>query len=298
MKRNTENVFVIAQKEFTDNLWSPRFQILLVVFSLILFFFSVRAAKNGDNIFEDGFLDVSQITGLFLPIYGIVLGFDTIVKEKNVKSMNILLTHPVYRDNVIAGKIAGGLITLALVIFLSVIASVGTMLIISGVEVQFAELNRILALSVISFVYISTFFALGLLTSIFSRSSANSFICNIAIWINLVLVFGAIVPVAASVITGESILDMENNYNALELSDKLQMLSPVHHYSEVVSGVQGLSVGSINFFTGNTNSGIFDTKYSLSDWFSQYRINIVFLVITPLLVFIFSFIAFLRMDIR
>ena len=136
MKQDVSNVFVIAQKEFADNLWSPRFISLVSIFTLIVFSFSYRAVINGRNIFELGFLDVAQIIAVFLPLLGIALGFDTIVKERKSASLNILLTHPVYRDNIITGKILGAMITLALVVSVAVASSVGTMLIISGVQVS------------------------------------------------------------------------------------------------------------------------------------------------------------------
>lgn len=193
MKQNIGNVFVIAQKEFADNLYSPRFRVLLSMFTLIIFSFSVQAGKNGFNIFDMGFLDVAQIIGLFLPLVGIALGFDAVVKERKSASLNVLLTHPVFRDNIIAGKITGGLATLALVVFLSVVASVGTMLVLTGIEIGLMELSRILIFAVIIFIYLTAFLALGVLISIFSSSSTNSFIYGIVAWISLVIIFGAII---------------------------------------------------------------------------------------------------------
>lgn len=298
MKQNIENVFVIAQKEFADNLWSPRFRVLLSMFTLIIFSFSVQSVKNGFNIFEQGFIDVAQIIGLFLPLVGIALGFDAIVKERKSASLNVLLTHPVFRDNIITGKIAGGLVTLALVVFISVIASVGTMLVLSGLQVGLMELSRVLIFAGITFIYLTAFLALGVLISIFSSSSTNSFIYGLVAWINLVIVFGAIISVAASIATGESILDLANNREARALNGELQKLSPIHHYAEAVAGVPGISVGSVNVMTGQKiSSGVFDTKHTIGDWFNDYWTNLVALAVMPILLFIAAFVAFLRKDI-
>ncbi|KPQ45124.1 MAG: putative ABC-2 type transport system permease protein [Candidatus Methanoperedens nitroreducens] len=97
MKRNLGNVFVIAQKEFADNLYSMRFLALLSIVTLIIFSMSYRNVTEGRNMFEIGFLGVAQIIGLFLPLLGIALGFDTIVKERKSGSLNVLLTHPIFR---------------------------------------------------------------------------------------------------------------------------------------------------------------------------------------------------------
>ncbi len=297
MKQNIENVFVIAQKEFADNLWSPRFRVLLSMFTLVIFSFSVQSVKNGFNIFELGFIDVAQIIGLFLPLVGIALGFDAVVKERKSASLNVLLTHPVFRDNIITGKIAGGLVTLALVVFISVIASVGTMLVLSGLQVGLMELSRVLIFAGITFIYLTAFLALGVLISIFSSSSTNSFICGIVAWINLIVIFGAITSVAASIATGESIFNPSNNHEAIALNSDFQMLSPMHHYAEVVMGIPGLSVGSFNVFTQKISLGIFDTKHTIWDWFNDYWTNLVALIVMPILLFITSIVTFLRKDI-
>ena len=170
---------MIAQKEFADNLWSPRFISLVSIFTLIVFSFSYRAVINGRNIFELGFLDVTQIIAVFLPLLGIALGFDTIVKERKSASLNILLTHPVYRDNIITGKILGAMITLALVVCVAVASSVGTMLIISGVQVSWIELNRVLIFAVLTYLYLSIFSTI--LNSCLSHNDASHFLLLFAL---------------------------------------------------------------------------------------------------------------------
>jgi len=74
--------------------------------------------KNGCELFNQGFsfIDVAQAITLFLPVLGFALGFDLVIKEKRSKSLNTLLTHPVFRDNIISGKIIGSLGALILVV--------------------------------------------------------------------------------------------------------------------------------------------------------------------------------------
>lgn len=298
MRLNLKNTFVIAQKEFADNLWSPRFRVLLLMFTLIIFSFSVQSGKHGYSIFEHGFLDVAQIIGIFLPLMGIALGFDAIVKERKSASLNVLLTQPLFRDNIIAGKIGGGLVTLVVVVFISVIASVGTMLVITGIQISLMELNRVIIFAIIIFIYLSTFLILGVLISIFSESSTNSFIYGIVTWINLIIIFGAIIATASSIITEESIFDLGNNHEALLLNRNLQKLSPLHHYAEVVAGFPELSVGGVSGIDNQKiSSGIFDTKHTIGEWLNDYWTNLVVLIVMPILLSISSFVAFLRKDI-
>lgn len=296
MKKN-RNALVIAQKEFADNVWSPRFIMLILIFTVIVFSFSYRAGmRPGDSIFHGIFIDVAQVIAVFLPLMGIALGFDAMIKERESGSLNVLLTHPVFRDNIITGKILGAMITLALVVCVSIVTVVGTMLMISGTEVSLLELNRLFIFAILTYLYLSIFMMLGILTSIISKSAINSLIYGIAVWLGLCVVFGLIIASIASITTGQMPLDLGNNDRFLELNADLQKLSPTHHYAETVMGVPGLSWGGI--LSGMpTVHGIFDTEHTLKQWWNEYWTNIVILLITPIILLIMSFIIFLRKDI-
>ncbi len=296
MKADMINIGVIAQKEFADHLYSPGFRMLLGIFTLMILSMSVISGENGCNIFEFGFLDVAQVIALFLPVLGLALGFDSVVREKNSKSLNTLLTHPVFRDNIISGKILGGLGALTLVIFISVIASIGTLLMLTGIDVGFSELSRIFIFSLLTFLYLSGFFAFSLLISIISKSSESSFISGLVVWINLILIFGAIVTAASSIITGELIVDLGHNEEAMALSEDLQKLSPASYYAEAVTGVR-VSYGSFGISSGKEAKGIFDMRVGLGTWLADYWTSTVVLAGIPVLMFIISYVIFLRRDI-
>ena len=295
--KKIRNALVIAQKEFADNVWSPRFIMLILIFTVIVFSFSYRAGMHsGDSIFHGSFIDVAQVIAVFLPLMGIALGFDAMIKERECGSLNVLLTHPVFRDNIITGKILGSMITLALVVCVSIVTVVGTMLMISGTEVCLMELNRLFIFTILTYLYLSIFMALGILTSIISKSATNSLIYGIAVWLGLCVVSGLIVASIASIATGQMPLDLGNNDRFLELNADLQKLSPTYHYAEAVMGVPGLSWGGV--LSGMpTVYGIFDTEHTLKQWWNEYWTNIVILLITPAILLIMSFIIFLRQDI-
>ena len=296
MEVNIKNVLVVAQKEFADNLWSPRFVSLVSVFAIILFSFSYRDSIKGINIFETGFVDVTQIIAVFLPLLGISLGFDSIIKEKKSASLNVLLTHPLYRDNIITGKILGAMITLVLVVFISVIVSVGTILLVSGTQVAFAELNRILVFTVLTYLYLSIFLLVGIFTSIISKNAINSLGNGICAWLVLCVVFGGLIMMISSTVTDQSVFDLGNNENVLDINSQLQKLTPVHYYSELIMGHPCMTWGG--FSRANPDAIIlFDTNYTLGQWVNEYWVDFLILVLMPLILLIMSFVAFLKQDI-
>ncbi|ABE52717.1 Hypothetical protein Mbur_1834 [Methanococcoides burtonii DSM 6242] len=296
MKTN-RNVFVIAQKEFADNMWSSRLIMLMLVFTVIVFsksYVTIIGAES--NIFRGLFIDVAQVIALFLPFMGIVLGFDAMTKERESGSLNVLLTHPLYRDNIIAGKTLGAMVTLALVVFLSIVTVVGTRLVASGAEFSSLMLNRLVIFTILTYLYLSIFMALGILGSIITKNATKSLIYNIAIWLVLCVAFGMIFTTTASIIAGHKPLDLTDNDNFLELNADIQKLSPTHHYAMAVSGVPSLSPLGVSS-ERPTVRGIFDTEHTLEQWWNELWTNVIILTITPVFLMIMAFMAFLRQDI-
>lgn len=148
---NFSNVKVIAQKEFTDHLKSPVFLSFTATFTLVVLAWSyvqgteVEYTLNvlGSPDIMRGFKGVAEVVGCFAPIIGIVLGFDAIVKEIRSSSMNVLLTHPVFRDNIILGKILGSGSCILLVLFFSINLATGVMLMASGLPITMQQIIRI-----------------------------------------------------------------------------------------------------------------------------------------------------------
>ncbi|MDD2438702.1 MAG: ABC transporter permease [Methanosarcinaceae archaeon] len=290
------NVFVIAQKEFADNLWSPRFIVLILAFIVIVFSISWHSGIGSGQAISRGYLDLAQIVSLFLPFIGITLGFDAICKEREAGSLNVLLTHPIYRDNIIAGKTLGAMLTLALVIFISIFTVLGSMLIESGAKFPLLRLNRLLIFAILTYLYLSIFLALGILGSIVTKNAIKSLIYNIASWLILCVVFGMLITTTASIITGHKPLDLDDNERFLELNADFQKLSPSHHYAMAVSGRPSLSWLGVSSERPAVQ-GIFDTEHTLGQWWNELWINVLILILTPLFLIIMAFVTFLRQDI-
>ncbi|WP_231622089.1 ABC transporter permease [Methanococcoides methylutens] len=296
MKTN-RNVFVIAQKEFADNVWSPKFIMLLLTFIVIVFSKSYIAGIGAEgNIFGGRFLDIGQIIALFLPFMGIALGFDAMSKERESGSLNVLLTHPLYRDTIITGKTLGAMLTLAMVVFVSTITVLGTLLVTSGAELSSLMINRFVIFAILTYLFLSIFVALGILGSIVTKNATKSLIYNIAIWLVLCIAFGMIVATASSIATGEKPLDLSNNDHFLEVNAVVQKLSPNHHYAMTVSGRPSFSWLGVSSEKPNVR-GISDTEHTLEQWWYELWPNVIVLIVTPAFLTIMAFMTFLRQDI-
>ncbi|MBE0525267.1 MAG: ABC transporter permease [Methanosarcinales archaeon] len=295
--KNTENVITIAQKEFTDHIWSPRFLAFAITFTLIVFVVGYQKGLEveylgnvtGTDGVLRGFWGVARVVGSFAPIIGIVLGFDAIVKEVKSGSMNVLLTHPVFRDNIITGKIIGSAICLFLVLSISISISTGAMLTISGIPVGVEDIFRIGIFTILTFFYVLIFLAIGVIVSVIVKNSSNSLIYSIAIWLLFTILFSQIILSGIYISTGE----MEDS---VEKAAGLLNLAPGHHYAQLTMGEN--DVGWKGTLGGDsTVKGIFDTRFTLTQWFTEFWMNLMMLVVTPIILLIIAFITFLRKDI-
>lgn len=287
MKNN--NVFVVAQKEAADHLQDAGFLVLLATYTVIVFAstYMYGSFAHDDNSVLLSSINVKMISQ-FTPLLGIVLGFDVVVREQKSGSLNVLLTHPIFRDNILAGKLLGSTLLIAAIIVFSVFVAVGTLLIFYGVEIGYMELIRIAVFTILTFFYAVTFLGIAIFISTIVKNSTDSLISNIVIWIFICVLFGAILKTVVAILTGQT-------SNEGILITQLLNLSPLHHYAEVVTGRADLSFMGVN--VEPIIGGIFDTKYTLTHCLTEFWMNIVVLIMTPVILFIIAFITFLRKDI-
>jgi len=299
MKMSFKNSIAIAQKEFADNIFSPVFLVLLITFTLIIFSFSymngLEAGRftKGSTLLMAGFSGVAMIIGFFSPLIGIALGFDAIVREQKSGSLNVLLTHPVFRDNIIIGKFLGAMITLALVLGISTVVSISSLLLLLGGTVSGIELSRLFLFIGVTFFYSLIFLGISVLLSTVVKEAADSLVYNVVIWLGLVAVFGAITAGLAIIFTGQPIRIGSTSF---ELALNLAKVSPLYHYAEAIAGQGYVGWEGIGF-EPSAIKGILDTRFTLVQWFSEFWMNLTVLIATPIILLITAFIAFLRKDI-
>ncbi len=301
MNNNFKNVVTIAQKEFVDNLCSPVFLALLATFTLVIFVFSYqqglateRLSRMGGETTSVLMLGLKGLAGImtwFAPLIGIGLGFDAVIKEQRSGSLNVLLTHPVFRDTIILGKLLGSTLTLFLVLFVSAAVSVGTLLFLLGEAVSIMELTRIALYILFTFLYTLIFLGISVLLSIVVKDAADSLIYNVVIWLGLSIVFTKIV-IAFFLLSGQTLTVDSNGW---EIIAKISNISPMHHYAEVIAGKTNLAWGGPGI--ESNIKGILDTRFTLAQWFSEFWMNLTVLIVTPIILLITAFIAFLRKDI-
>jgi ABC-2 type transport system permease protein len=119
----------------------------------------------------------------FGPLVGLVLGFDTINRERSEGTLSKLLSQPIYRDVVINGKFLAGVVMITVMMVSIVLVITGLGLIVLGIVPGLEEIWRIVIYLVISIIYISFWLGVAILFSILFRSTATSALAALAVWI-------------------------------------------------------------------------------------------------------------------
>ncbi|MFC2019390.1 ABC transporter permease [Chloroflexota bacterium] len=203
-------MITVFRKEMADHLTSWRFIILLaIVFTvgLVAIYldaqFIIMAITDTRFVFLKLFTTAGQFLPLFtffitffMPIVGIVLGFDTINSEKSNGTMSRLISQPIYRDAVINGKFLAGITIMSIMLVSMVLLVAGVGLRMIGVPPSSEEIIRIISFLAASILYGAFWLGLATLFSILFRRVTTSALASIALWMLCSFLF--IVPFIAS----------------------------------------------------------------------------------------------------
>jgi ABC-type transport system involved in multi-copper enzyme maturation permease subunit len=208
-------IVTIAKKEFTDAFKDKLF-LTLLLFLVALSIMSIVVASNalqskvidyqnalkllkslGNNAqvmlppkfyplqLLRGVVDYIEIIGAVL---GIVLGFLSIAKEKGKKTLQLVLTRPIKRSEIMAGKLISNSLLILLVLSVVFVIVYGVISLLGGVSLTQIEVVKLLLTFVFSFIYIMIFFSLASLLSLIFKSLPNALIVCFTVWLVFVLV--------------------------------------------------------------------------------------------------------------
>jgi ABC-2 type transport system permease protein len=144
----------ILKKELADHFSSYRF---IILFALIAMVGLITAYMAGMNIKQGlegvtkprfvflmlfttsgALFSLSQFVAFFGPLIGLILGFDSINREKNEGTLSKLLSQPIYRDAVVNGKFLAGVVMVAIMM----VAIVLVFLLAGGCDPFFNRISK------------------------------------------------------------------------------------------------------------------------------------------------------------
>ena len=311
---------VLLKKELADHFSSYRFTI---IFALIAMISLITAYMVGINIRQElegvakprfiflmlftapgAIFSLVQFVAFFGPLVGLILGFDTINRERNEGTLSKLLSQPIYRDVVINGKFLSGVVLITIMMVSIVLVITGLGLIVMGIVPGLEEIWRIIFYLIISIVYISFWLGVAILFSILFRSTATSALAALAVWI----FFSFFVSIGANILANALTADpSQTNEDTVVQQAKIikafQLISPMQLYTDATATIidpmrkstrSFVSVGPLE----NLSMSRFSGPLPLSQSILIVIPYIISLVAITIVCFAVSYTVFMRQEIR
>ncbi|HOZ44063.1 MAG TPA: ABC transporter permease subunit [Methanoculleus sp.] len=320
-------VITIAGKEFVDALRGKKFLLIFGIYLAIAFIGAIQGIQSYTSgvsflgippTILDVFLRMGETVSTLGAILGIAAGFDLISGEREEGSLKVLLSRPVFRDEIITGKVIGGAMTLALATGFSLAITLG-LLLLTGYLPRFLEFLLILVFGAVSFLYLFGCFGIGLAMSAISRRSGEALLFALGAFFFLSLVVPTAGTAVADLVIGEApeapqIIDekdmaiwyayKEEYQQRYDLRENIitvaELFSPEWNYDEIMRAVTKphlylLIRGSAG---GDRDAYSFDAEPDPGEILGYLWTSVVALLLVPVLFLGFAYARFLRIDLR
>ena len=143
--------------------------------------------RGSDNPFLSMFLtvDVVFIFKIVLSALAILFAYNTISGEREDGTLKLVLSNSIPRDTVVLGKYLGGMLSLFPIVVVSLI--VALLIAFSSPATAFDgnDMLHIVLIFGVSLLYVSTWYLLGLLLSVWTKEAATTLILSMFIWVIL-----------------------------------------------------------------------------------------------------------------
>jgi len=311
----------IIRKELADHFSSYRFIILFALIAMVSLITAYMVGMSIQHALEGvakpkfiflmlftssgALFSVVQFVAFFGPLIGLVLGFDTINRERNDGTLSKLLSQPIYRDVVINGKFLAGVITITIMVAAILLTVTGLGLITVGVVPGMEELWRIIVYMLISILYISFWLGVAILFSILFRSIATSALAAMAVWIffSFFISLGASVAADALLPDSGQAASTESVIQKAKMVQAITLASPMELYTNATATIIDPQLKTTQSMVAmgpmeRLSIARFSGPLSLSQSLFVVMPYIITLIAVTSICFAISYTVFMRQEIR
>lgn len=306
---------VVLWKELTDNFSSRRFLIMFLIICFVAVASCYLSAQNLRGSLEEFpteqiFLRLFVVSGeslpsfvsflaFFIPLLGIIFGFDAINTEFSQRTVSRVLAQPLYRDAWINGKFLAGFLTLAIMLTSIVLIIVGLGIGILGFAPDLGELARIGLFLGVSVIYVGFWLALGVLFSILFDRTVSSALASLAVWI----FFSFFIYMLAGVIADKVVplgpkATVEAWIRHSYVRDLVLRFSPTTIFSEAITAILVPTYRGLGILALLSPEEIPTGPLSIGQSLLVVWPQLTILVAMALICFAISYAVFMRREIR
>ena len=243
------NILTVARRELRDDLrnhWALAITGVFAALALAIAYFGAAAAGHvGFTSFAATIASLVTLAAFVIPLIALLVAYDAIVGERDAGTLTLLLSYPLSRLELVAGKFLGHSVLLAVATLLGFGLALGV------IEMAVPETRTLAALRNIGTFMISaallgaSFVALACLISAAAKEKARAAGLALLAWLALVILFD-LVLLAALVLSGGSATEQA-------LYPWLLLLNPIDVFRLI--NLTGLGAhGSSAFFMAMTGA--------------------------------------------
>ncbi|WP_456394007.1 ABC transporter permease [Thermococcus sp.] len=335
-------ITAIAEKEFKDYLTGRRFLILfgflltITILALLQVKYQMMtwSAPGESHTFKvyEVMWGVNYYIGLVGGIFALALGFDAITREREDRTLKVLMGHPVFRDQVILGKLLGGALTLAVAVVITGMVMTG---ILMWMGITIDNYARLATYFGFIYLYLLVFFTMAVAFSAYSKKSGNALMYALVLFLTLTIVVMSVAPIVAHYAVGPrpkmpeelntiqvkmsggnvSMEDMQKYKKLMEeyqnktmewsrrywkIQEYINIISPQYDFNQIANYVLNPRMKSLEEMVRveYTPNGGKPPEYSLMESLSFAKKEIIFMLAYMIIGFVAAYLGFVRAEIR
>jgi len=196
--------------------------------------------------------NLTEYVSIVGAILAVILGYNTLIEEKESGGLKLILSRPVYRDRLLTGKLLGNAAVIGALLGMVFVFNMTLLVAVRGVWPTEGEVFRLAAFIGLSFVYMAIFLTVAMLLSIRMKSSANVFLVALVLWMLVSFVIPQMADTQMSNSTVVNSISGATNQIPQDttLSRALNDLSPTWHLRDIGAELLEVTPGSTTLSPG------------------------------------------------
>jgi ABC-2 type transport system permease protein len=247
--------WIVAKKEIKDNIKSKRYWalvVILVLFGIALSTYltvSIEIEGRQERLFTSFWIKFVGSLSFMLPIIGISLGFSAISGERERGTIRLVLARPIYRDDLLNGKLIAGALLILLALFVSYSLIIPSAILLRGVNLTATDAAKLLLLMIPSELLALVYLSISLFFSTVSNRSGTSLVLSIIAWILFHIIMPILAYLVAEMILGPPPALPAQTSGVPQIQDYYQKFTfivstilsivPDQHFSTLASAIYG-----------------------------------------------------------
>lgn len=274
-----KQVWTIAQKEFRAAFRDKVFVIITLLF-LCLSIVSVYIGSSTKNAELKAYTDIVELlksqgsaafpaepqiyplailqniikyVSIVGAVLAIFLGFDTVNGERENGTMKLLLSRPLYRDQLITGKLLGGALVIGLLLSATLVFNTLLFSLVSGISPGVGEIGRLITFILLAFCYMMSFLIATVFVSIKTNDRAFGFLIMLIAWVGVSFVIPQLAESQKSFAyamnsTAQTVAQIPSD---TIVSKTIEIFSPTVHFQTIGGDLLQTASETANSSVGN-----------------------------------------------